>query len=121
MKRNLLLLLLAAAVTLTCHAQHISYNGAKQDVVIDVRTPAEFAAGHIDGARNIPLEQLQTDTRAISGIPKENRILLYCRSGRRSAEAQGLLKKQGYLYVRDGGGMTTLKQNIKTCASDYYC
>lgn len=61
--------------------------------LIDVRQPDEFAAGHIDGAVLMPLDQLpQTYKR----IPKGITLVVYCRSGHRSAQAVSFLRENGY-------------------------
>lgn len=72
--------------------------------LVDVRTPAEFAAGHIPGAVNIPLQQL--DSRLIELEPKEQAVVLYCRSGNRSGSAARLLKSAGFGEVHDLGPMS---------------
>lgn len=59
--------------------------------LIDVRTPIEFAAAHIDGASNYPLEDLHN-----FNLPKESKYYLSCRSGNRSEQAYNLLQKMGY-------------------------
>lgn len=73
-------------------------------VVLDVRTPEEYAAGHIPGAVCIPGGELAT--RAADELPRrEQPILVYCRSGRRSAGAAAELAALGYTDVRDMGGI----------------
>ena len=62
-------------------------------VLIDVRTPGEFSAGHIEGAKNIPLDQVE---RRVKDFPKDKDIVLYCRSGARSGQALRLLESKGY-------------------------
>jgi rhodanese-related sulfurtransferase len=76
-------------------------------VVIDVRTPAEYAAGHVAGAQNIDVESGDFATK-ISTLDKEASYLLYCRSGRRSAIAADEMAKAGFTDVVDGGGMADL-------------
>ncbi len=76
-------------------------------VVIDVRTPAEYDAGHIAGAQNIDVEAADFASR-ISTLDKEASYLLYCRSGRRSAIAADEMAKAGFTDVVDGGGMADL-------------
>ncbi|RUS45072.1 rhodanese-like domain-containing protein [Cohnella sp. AR92] len=66
---------------------------AKKRVLIDVREPGEFKSGHIPGARNVPLSQLQG---RLGDIPKGQPVLLYCRSGMRSKTAARLLLRSGY-------------------------
>lgn len=61
-------------------------------IVIDVREPSEYKSGFIAGAKNIPLSQLRG---RLSDIPKDQPILLYCRSGMRSKSAAKVLLKNG--------------------------
>jgi rhodanese-related sulfurtransferase len=72
--------------------------------LVDVRTPEEFARRHIPGAVNIPLQDL--DRRMGELEPKDRPIVLYCRSGSRSARAQRMLKQAGYASVYDLGPMS---------------
>lgn len=72
--------------------------------LVDVRTPDEFAAGHIPGAINIPLQQL--DSRLGELQPKDTAVVLYCRSGHRSGNAARLLKSNGFPAVHDLGPMS---------------
>ncbi len=71
-------------------------------LLLDVRTEGEFASGHIDGARNIPVQVL--DGR-MSELDPEVPIVVYCRSGARSASAASMLRAQGY-EVTDLGAMS---------------
>ncbi|HYO42378.1 MAG TPA: rhodanese-like domain-containing protein [Candidatus Limnocylindrales bacterium] len=76
-------------------------------VVIDVRTPAEFAAGHIAGAQNIDVEAGDFATR-IASLDKGAKYLVYCRSGRRSAIAAQQMAGAGFKDIADGGGMEAM-------------
>jgi len=76
-------------------------------VVIDVRTPAEFAAGHIAGARNIDVEAGDFASK-IAPLDTSAKYLVYCRSGRRSAIAADQMAAAGFKDVVDGGGMADL-------------
>jgi phage shock protein E len=67
-------------------------------VVLDVRTPEEFASGHIPGAVNIPHDQLPNRLAELAGA-KSKDVVVYCRSGRRSAMAQETLSAQGFKSV----------------------
>lgn len=78
----------AAAVDVA-GARRLQQQGAR---LIDVREPREFAAGHAAGARNIPLGQV--GARAAE-IPAEGPVLLICRSGNRSGQAQEVLQRLG--------------------------
>lgn len=67
----------------------------KPMALIDVRTPEEFASGHIEGAVNVPLAGLEKDI--VKAVPdKKSYVVVYCRSGRRSANASSALIKMGY-------------------------
>lgn len=74
--------------------------------LVDVRTPEEFAAGHLDGAINIPIDDLETRKSELS---KDKDLVLYCRSGGRSAKAKALLEKAGYARVFNLGAMSNWK------------
>ncbi|RIJ78762.1 rhodanese-like domain-containing protein [Nakamurella silvestris] len=72
--------------------------------VVDVRTPEEYTAGHLDGAVNISLAA--TDFRQrIDALPKDGNYMVYCRTGVRSAEATSIMKSAGFTDVTDGGAM----------------
>lgn len=66
--------------------------GYRKAQIIDVREPAEFEAGHILGARNIPLSQIYARK---AEIRKDSPVYLYCQSGMRSARAAAVVKKIG--------------------------
>ncbi|MCA9914215.1 MAG: rhodanese-like domain-containing protein, partial [Anaerolineae bacterium] len=71
-------------------------------LLIDVRTPAEYASGHIAGSINIPVEEL---SNRLSEVPQGEEIVVYCRSGNRSATAARILADNGYSPVYDLGGI----------------
>jgi phage shock protein E len=72
-------------------------------LLVDVRTDGEFAAGHLETAKNIPLHSLGG---RLSELPKNRSIVLYCQSGARSARAASILKGAGFEKVYDLGGMS---------------
>lgn len=77
-------------------------------IILDVRRPDEFAAGHIPNAINVPNENIGTDE--ISQLPdKDQLIMVYCRSGRRSKEAAEKLVKLGYTNIVEFGGILDWK------------
>ena len=78
-------------------------NGA---IVLDVRTPSEFKDGHIKGALNFPLQNLNSQ---MNKLKKEQVIVTCCRSGSRSGMAKRMLKSNGFLQVHNGGPWTNLK------------
>jgi rhodanese-related sulfurtransferase len=69
-------------------------------VLIDVRTPAEFAAGHISGAINIDFEDVSFPTE-VSKLDPNTPYFIYCRSGRRSGLSAEIMKKAGILNITD--------------------
>ncbi|MCZ0754650.1 rhodanese-like domain-containing protein [Anoxybacillus sp. J5B_2022] len=79
--------------------------GYRKAQLIDVREPDEYAAGHILGARNIPLTQLRM---RMNELRKDQPIYLYCQSGLRSGRAAQMLYRKGYrdLYHLKGGFKT---------------
>jgi len=84
----------------------------KDYIILDVRRPDEYAAGHIPGAINVPNEDI--GTAEIAELPdKSQRILVYCRSGRRSKEASAKLVKLGYTNVVEFGGIQDYKGEIE--------
>ena len=70
--------------------------------LVDVRTPGEFASGHPKGARNVPLQDLPARAKE---LPKDREIIVYCRSGARSASATSILRSKGFEQVHDAGGL----------------
>lgn len=98
-------------------AQGDPFNGIKPQAIIDVRTPQEFAAGHVQGAINIPYERIGAGIASIRGVAKESPVVLYCRSGRRSAIAKRQLEGLGYRSVLDAGGINTLARSMRICAA----
>ncbi len=82
-------------------------------IILDVRRPDEFAAGHIPNAINVPNETIGTDE--IPELPnKDQLIMVYCRSGRRSKEAAEKLVKLGYTNIVEFGGILDWKGEIVT-------
>ena len=79
-------------------------------VILDVRKADEFADGHIKGA--ILIDQFQSDfvEQAKAKLPKDKTIAIYCRSGRRSANAAGKLADIGYKCVNLKGGILAWKE-----------
>ena len=73
-------------------------------VILDVRTPEEYAAGHIAGAILIPDYEIGEKAESILA-DKEQMILVYCRSGRRSKNAANKLATLGYTNVKEFGGI----------------
>lgn len=73
--------------------------------LLDVRTTGEFAGGHIEGATNIPVQELEAKLATLPA-KKDQPVVVYCRSGARSATAKEMLEKAGYTKVHNLGPMT---------------
>lgn len=72
--------------------------------LIDVRSPAEFAGGHLPSAKNIPVSELGARIEAVG--PKDRPVVVYCASGVRSALARGVLERAGFAQVKNLGAMS---------------
>ena len=77
------------------------------DVVIDVRTPAEFAEGHLAGAENIDI-MAPDFVQQVQDFDREATYYLYCRSGGRSGRAADVMRKMGFDKAYNIGGFQTL-------------
>ena len=135
MKKIMLSLIIGAIVISGCNSEKksthvsssdekISYTKISQDeakkmmekddghVIVDVRREDEFASGHIPGAILIPNESIGTEKPA--ELPDLDQIILvYCRSGNRSAQASQKLADLGYTNVFDFGGIMTWTGEIE--------
>ena len=86
--------------------------GLGSPIIVDVRSEGEYASGAIDGALNHPLQGLP-GTLLDMGVELDEEFIVYCRSGRRSAQAKTLLKEAGFQLVFDGGPMTQLERALE--------
>ena len=77
-------------------------DGGESYLLVDVRTAAEFRAGHIPSAVNIPYDQIAA---GLADRPTDRVLVLYCRTGRRSGIALNELRRLGYTQVVDFGGI----------------
>lgn len=83
---------------------------AQGATVLDVRTKAEYAGGHVKGSVNIPLDQLQAGMRKIR---KDKPVITCCASGMRSASAASLLR--GHKFdAHNGGPWTKVQAALRT-------
>jgi len=69
--------------------------------LIDVRSPGEFGGGHLQGAKNIPLDQIAA---RLGELNKDKSLVVYCRSGHRSAMALNRLRSAGFRLAKHMGG-----------------
>lgn len=81
------------------------------NVIIDVRTPEEYAAGHIEGAVNIDLSS-ESFGESIAALDMSDSYGVYCRSGNRSAQAAARMTEAGFTDVRDLGAMSDAAQAL---------
>lgn len=81
----------------------VAATSSNEPLIIDVRTPQEFAAGAYPGAINIQLDELPARVKEL-GAPSRD-ITLYCASGARSAYGQRILQQKGFSNVKNGGGL----------------
>jgi phage shock protein E len=82
-------------------------NGA---TIVDVRTKAEYASGHVKGSVNIPLGTLSGQ---YNRIRKDRPVITCCASGMRSGQAKSFLRSQGYTEVYNGGGWMSLDGKLR--------
>lgn len=81
-----------------------------EDVVfVDVRTPGEYARGHVAGARLIPHTEMASRWRELRGS-RDKRLLVYCRSGSRSGNATRVLRSKGFTRAENAGGIGGLRR-----------
>lgn len=80
-------------------------------LLVDVRKADEFEAGHIEGATNIPLEDIQSDVSQLDSY-KDKKIILYCNSGNRSEQAAIILLENGYTNVYNADGVKEYEYNL---------
>ena len=82
-------------------------------IILDVRTEAEYRSGHVKGAVLLPLDRLEAEAESV--LPDKNaEILVYCRSGRRSAEAGEIMSALGYKNIADFGGILLWPYEVVT-------
>jgi len=96
-----LLFALALTVTGCSGSSHVDASNA---TVVDVRTAAEFASGHLQGAVNIDVTASDF-TAKIGALPKDATYLLYCRSGTRAGQALTIMQQQGFAHVTNLGSV----------------
>jgi phage shock protein E len=78
--------------------------------LVDVRTPGEFAQGHVKGSVNIPLDSV---THQLSKFKNKKNIIVFCRSGNRSSQAKSILEQNGFTNVVNGGTWEDVNQYVQ--------
>lgn len=75
-------------------------------MIVDVRTPEEYATGHAENAINIPVSDIEAGNLGVlAGVSRDTPVQLYCRSGARSGLALRLLQSAGFSQVTNLGGI----------------
>lgn len=124
MKRLFAWLLTLIGMTTACGQQHYENKNVEgfdsliadtSVVVLDVRTAEEFAESHLPNAINIDVKQEKFMEKAKALLPVDRTIAVYCRSGRRSAQAASQLAEEGYKCVNLLGGILAWKALGKEC------
>jgi len=110
---TLLLVLLTSGISFTgCNKQNsvkteqLVNNGA---FLVDVRTPQEFAAGHVVGSVNIPVDEIGKN---LEKFKDKDNIIVFCRSGARAETAKDVLQKNGVEHVTNGGNWEDINKMI---------
>ena len=108
--KRVFVLFATATISLSCSKSN--YEGAvkvdKSSMIVDVRTAKEYKEGHLEKAVNIPHKEI--GVRIADHVRnKEDKITVYCRSGRRSRIAKKTLEDIGYKNVVDAGAYAKLK------------
>lgn len=104
-----LMVVIVVAMRMRAGASQISGTEARDLVsqgalLLDVRSPQEFASGHIQGAKNIAVQEL---SGRLGELKDTNQVIVvYCRSGQRSGSASRLMRQRGYEHVHDLGAMS---------------
>jgi phage shock protein E len=94
----------SGALPLTVSVAQVDQMQQAGDLVLDVREPSEWAAGHIAGATLIPLGDLPA---RLAELPRDRTIVVVCHSGNRSAQGRDILRSAGFASVTSmAGGMT---------------
>ena len=129
MKKIITCLLATLGLTTACGQQNFEnvdvkrFSELAEDpnvVLLDVRTPEEFAEGHLEGAINIDQKQSDFLEKATSLLSPDKKIAVYCRSGRRSASTAGKLADKGYKCVNLVGGILAWKDAGNKVTTDAY-
>ena len=77
--------------------------------LVDVRTPGEFAGGHVKGSVNIPLNTIPTQ---LGKFKNKKNIIVFCLSGGRSGQAKSILEQNGFTNVINGGTWNHVNQYV---------
>ena len=92
-------------------AEQSAPNDMSSVILLDVRSPEEYASGYLQGALNIPHDRIEAEIAAV--VPdKAAQIILYCRSGRRANTALETMRAMGYTNVSNFGGLEDARERL---------
>jgi phage shock protein E len=91
-----------AAAQAIAPAVYVNEWQSQPHFLLDVRTPEEYAAGHIASAANISVETLAAN---LQSVPRDTPVVVYCQSGRRAIQAAQILSDAGYTAIYNLGGI----------------
>ncbi len=100
-----------AATSSTSTQSPSSASAQSEAVIIDVRTPEEYAAGHIEGAINIDFYS-ETFAQDVAALDPGAAYVVYCRSGNRSGQAKAIMDAAGFTNVTDAGAVEAASQEL---------
>ena len=87
------------------------YKNSTGAVLLDVRTPQEYAEGHIPESKNVPLQSLDKIRSIVEN--KDTELFVYCYSGARSSQAVAALGQMGYTKVNNIGGISSYRGKVE--------
>lgn len=87
------------------------YKNTEGAILFDVRTPEEYAQGHIPGSINVPLQTIELVDEVVPDL--SGSLFVYCHSGARSAQAAAMLKQMGYTNVKNIGGIAAYRGKVE--------
>ena len=110
MKKIILTLFLCLTLCACTSVEEVDLEKLMQEneyVILDVRTKEEYAEGYIEGAINVPLNEIESTNKLKD---KDQIIFVYCRSGNRSKQASEILANLGYTNIYEIGGINTWEE-----------
>ena len=87
------------------------YENTSGAALLDVRTPQEYAQGHLPGSRNIPLDEIGQAAEAVTDL--NTPLFIYWHSGARSAQATAALRRMGFQHVTNIGGISAYRGKVE--------
>lgn len=93
------------AVVTACSPAAASIEVTSSTTVLDVRTPSEYAAGHLEGAQNLDVSSADFAAN-LEALDPDADYVVYCQSGNRSARAVAQMEDAGFTAVQDAGGIS---------------